>query len=109
MRPSTARAAQLGQREVGGRILGGRVLAVDGDVRDAQVVVHSRIAGVDGIELRLRVVGRAGTLVARARLKGRRCGDQRDTAAGQRLAQRVERHVGVVRPLVRCAVPAAPE
>src|SRR6185295_9651443 len=69
------------------------------------VVVQRRIARVHGIELRFRVVGRAGTLVARTRHKGRRRGDQRDTATGQRAAQRVERYVGVVSPLVRCPVP----
>ena len=62
-------SAQLRKREVSGRVLRGRVLAVDGDMRDAKVMVLRRIAGVDGVELRFRVVGRAGSLVARARLE----------------------------------------
>ncbi len=97
--------AQFGEGEVRARIFGCRVLAVDGDVRDAKVRVQRGIAGVDRVELCFRVVGRAGSLVARARFVGRRRGDQRDPAAGQRLAQRLKRHVGVVRPFVRCAIP----
>ena len=105
--PDAARGgapAQCGQRKPGARVLGRRVLPIDGDMRDAEVVVPRGIAGVDRIELRFRVVRRTRPLVARLRLEGRRRGDQRDTAAGQRPWQRPKRHVGAMRPFVRCAI-----
>src|SRR5262249_52284488 len=67
--PALRGAAQRGEREVGAGVLGAGVLAVDGDVGDAQVVVARGVAGVDGVELGRGVVGRAGALVALARLE----------------------------------------
>jgi hypothetical protein len=68
-------AVQLGQREPGAGVPGRGVLAVDADVRDAQVVVLGRIAGIDGVELRRRVIGSAGALVALVGLIGSGRGD----------------------------------
>jgi hypothetical protein len=48
--PGGGGAAQGGEREVGAGILGRRVVAVYGDVRDAQVVVLRRIQRIDVIE-----------------------------------------------------------
>src|SRR5262249_31305886 len=50
------------------------------------------------------VIGGARSLVALARLVGRRGGDEADAALRQRLGQRRERHHGVMRPAVGVAV-----
>ena len=57
--PARGRAPQLRQREPGAGVLGRGVLAVDPHMRDAQIVVLRRVAGVDLVELRRRVVRRA--------------------------------------------------
>src|SRR5438552_11707173 len=52
-RPDAARSrplTQLGQRKIGSRVLGRRVLAIDGDVRNAQVGVLRRVARIDSVE-----------------------------------------------------------
>jgi hypothetical protein len=98
-------AAQGGKRKPGAGVLGGRVLAVDRDVRDAQVViVVARVAGIDGEEFRAGVVGRARPLVAPVGTEGCRGRDDRDTACGERLGERPVRHLGVMGPFVRRAV-----
>src|SRR5206468_3638517 len=68
--PSASRlSAQLGEREVASDVCGGRVLAIDCDVRDAQVMIGRRVARVDSEEFRCGIVGSARPLIAFARLE----------------------------------------
>ena len=63
-------------------------------------MVDGGVPRIDGIELRGRIVGRAWTLVAFARLKGSRRGDQRYPALGKRLLQRLKRRFGIMGPAI---------
>ena len=94
------RGAQLGKREIGAPVLGRGVRAIDRDVGDAQIVIPGRIARIDGIELRGRIVGRPWTLIACGWLvrSGRR--DDRQAAVRERLAQRLKRYLRVMGPFV---------
>ena len=56
--------AQGLEREIACLIRSRRVLAVDGDVGNPQVGIGRGLAVIDGIELRRRVVGRSGALIA---------------------------------------------
>ena len=62
------RSTQFGQWEIRRRVLGCRVLAINGDVRDAQVVIFCRVTGIDGIELGCGIVGSFGALITLIRL-----------------------------------------
>ena len=62
------------------------------------------VAGIDRVELGGGVVERARPLVALVGLVGRRRGDQRQRAVLQRLLQRRERRVDVVRPAIGIVV-----
>ena len=96
--------AKGGKREIGAGVFRGGVRAVDGDVRDTQVVVAIGVAGVHRIEFRGGVVGCARALVAG--ICAIRCGrgDDGDTRLRQRLRQRCEGHVRVVREHVGRAI-----
>ncbi len=102
--PSLRRPPQRGQGEIGADVFAGRVLAVDRDMRDAQVVVQRRVRGIDVEELGGGVVAARG-LIALVRLIGRRRGDDRDAALPQRLSERMERRLRVMRPAIRRAIP----
>ena len=102
--PARGGAPQFGQGKIGAGIFGRGVLAVDRDMRDAQVVVAVGIAGIDRVEFCRGVVGRARTLVALVGLVWRRGRDDRDAALAERLSQRLERHLDIVRPFIRRAV-----
>src|SRR6266545_7035357 len=73
-------------------------------MRDTQVVVPRSIAGINREELCLRVVRCSWTLIAFARLVGRRRRDERDPALGQLRVQRMEWHLDVVSPFVWRAI-----
>ena len=88
------------QREPAAGVFHARMLAVDGDMGDADIVVARRVAGIEGIELGRRVVRRARPLVALVRLKGRGGGDERYPRFCHRLAERREGRVLMMRPLV---------
>jgi len=91
--PATGRRlTQFGQREVGCGVLGRRVLAVDGDVRDAQVIALRRVGRVDRVELGCGIVGGSLALIALAWLIGSRGGDDREPTLCKRLIKWVERY-----------------
>ena len=64
----------------------------------------ARVAGKDRVELGRRVVDRARPLVALVGLIGRRGGDQRQRAVLQRLLERRERRIDIVRPAIGIVV-----
>src|SRR5262245_15067726 len=80
------------------------MLAVDSDVGDAQIVILVGVARINRVELGRGVVGRAWSLIALVGLIGRGGGDERQSAALQRLAQSGEGHLGVVGPFVGGAI-----
>ena len=99
-RPCRGGAQQGRQREPRAAVFGGGVGAVVADMRDSQVVRLRRVAGVDLVELRPAVVGRAGPLVALVGPIGCGGGDNGHARAGERLAQRRERRLDVMRPAI---------
>ena len=102
-----SRVAQRRQRKPGAGIFLRRVIAIDADMRDTRVVIFRRIERIDDIEFRCRIVRRARPLVALVGLIERRRGDQRHLGLTERLFQRREGHVVVVRPLVGRAIAKA--
>mgnify|MGYP006932279456 CR=1 FL=1 len=78
--------------------------AVDGDMRDAQIVILGRVAGIDLIEFRRRVVGSARSLIALMGLIGGGGGDERDAALTQRFGERREGHIRIMRPAIGRAI-----
>ena len=102
--PGSGEPPQRRQREPGIAVLGCRMRAVVADMRDAQIVIAIGLAGIDRVELGGAVIRRARSLVALVRLIRRRRRDQPDPALGQRLVQRRERHLGVMRPAIRRAI-----
>jgi hypothetical protein len=101
--PRRRRPAQRAQGEIGPLVRTRRVLAVDRDMRDAQVGIAVGRARIDGEELDGGVVG-GRVLLAFARLERSRRGDERHPRLGQRLAQRLERDLRVVRPFIGRAI-----
>jgi hypothetical protein len=96
--------SQRGEREVRSGILRGRMLSIDREVRDPEIVGHGRVARIDGIELRHRVVRSTGTLIALVGLIGRGRDDERNSASIKWLGEWAERNIRVMRPFVRRAI-----
>src|SRR5215469_18682203 len=71
---------------------------------DPQIVVERSIARINPIKFRGCVVRRAGTLITLSRLVGSRSCDQCDAALGERLFQRLKRHLGIMCPAIERAV-----
>ena len=78
----------------------GRVLAVDGDVGNPQVGIGRGLAVIDGIELRRRVVGRSGALIAAFGAIGCRRRHQGETGLGQGHSQGREGNIRETRPFI---------
>ena len=63
-------APQLSQWKPGVAVFGAGVHPVIGDMGDAQIGIARRVARLDPVKFGRGIVGRAGTLVAFARLVG---------------------------------------
>ena len=100
MRPAALRLDQLRQRKPGAAVLGRGVDAVVADVRDAQVVLLRGVAVIDLVEFGAAIVLRARALVALGGIIGGGRGDDGDARLRQRLLQRLERRLEVVRPAI---------
>src|SRR5258706_13573934 len=110
--PSSRSGAKCLERKPAAAILHTRVHAINGDMRDPEVMLKRRLAAVNRVELCRGVVRRTGPLRPLVRLIASASRDERNAAFSEWCPERRERHLQVVRPLVhigvtQCLVPAA--
>src|SRR5207245_6317334 len=98
--PRGGRLQELRQWKPGAAVGGRRMLAVVADMRDPQIVLLGGVAVIDLIELGAAVVGRPGPLIALAGIILRGCRDDGDARLRERLLQRLERRVDIMRPAI---------
>ena len=98
--PRGGRLQKLRQRKPGAAVGRRGVLAVIADMRDAQIMLLRGVAVINLVEFCAAIVGRARTLIALLRIVGRGGGDDRHARLRQRLFQRLERRVDIVRPAI---------
>src|ERR1700756_2981693 len=70
-------------------------------MRNPQIGIDAAVSGIDFVEFGGGVIGRAGALIAFAGLVGGGGGDQGDAAPAERLFERLERYLGIMRPAIR--------
>ena len=98
--PRGLRLQELRQRKPGAAVGRRGVLAVVADMRDAQIVLLRRVAVIDLVEFGAAIIRRARTLIALGRIIGRGRGDDGHARLRQRLFQRLERRVDIMRPAI---------
>ena len=91
---------ELRQRKPGAAVGSRGVLAVVADMRDPQIVLLGGVAVIDLVELGAAVVGRSGALIALGGIILRGCGDDGHARLRERLLQRLERRVDIMRPAI---------
>src|SRR5207248_8376608 len=85
-------------------VLGHRMGAIVADMRDAQIVLRSTVAGIDAVELRRGVVRGSRPLLALPGLIWRRRRHEADAAFAERPFEWRKRHLGIMRPAIRRAI-----
>ena len=91
---------ELRQRKPGAAVGRAGMLAIVADMRDAQIVLLGGVAVIDLVELGAAVVGRAGTLITLGGIILRGCRDDGYARLRERLLQRLERRIDIVRPAI---------
>jgi hypothetical protein len=69
-------------------------------MRDAQIVRLRGVAVIDLVEFGAAIIGRTGALIALRRIVGGGGGDDGDARLRQRLLQRLERRIDMMRPAI---------